>query len=135
MLQTTSEVLSFGRELEEDAARFYEELAKKDAGNKDTWLANAAENRKYVKQVERAYYSVITDALEGCFAFKIDPDKYKFSVAGKETVKKAIEIEEKIVAFYTDAAEQSKTLMADVPRALALVGKKHQARQESLKAM
>jgi len=48
---------------------------------------------------------------------------------------KAIEIEEKIIKFYSDAAEQSKSLMADVPRAFKMVAKKRANRQSTLKAL
>ena len=135
MLQTTSEVLSFGRKLEEDLAGFYEELSRRYGKDKDIWLEFASENRKYIAQVERAYYGVISDALEGCFAFELDPDKYTFTAKLNDTasyaeaLKKTIEIEEKMVSFYTDAAAQSKALMADVPRALALVARKRKTRR------
>ena len=135
MLQTTSEVLSFGRKLEEDLAGFYEELSRRYGKDKDIWLEFASENRKYIAQVERAYYGVISDAIEGCFAFELDPDKYNFTAKLNDTasyaeaLKKTIEIEEKMVSFYTDAAAQSKALMADVPRALALVARKRENRR------
>jgi hypothetical protein len=37
-----------------------------------------------------------------------------------------------MVHFYSDAAEQSKSLMADVPRAFKMVAKKRNLRKEKL---
>jgi len=52
-----------------------------------------------------------------------------------DAIKKAIEIEEKILKFYIDAAEQSKSLMADVPRSFKLVAKKRERRLFTLKSL
>jgi hypothetical protein len=46
----------------------------------------------------------------------------------------AAKIEEKMVAFYKEAASQSKALMADVPRAMQLVAKKRAERLERLES-
>jgi hypothetical protein len=46
-----------------------------------------------------------------------------------------MEIEEKIIKFYSDAAEQSKSLMADVPRAFRMVAKKRGRRQSTLQSL
>ena len=139
-INTASAAISFARELEESGARFYEGLAQEYPQNKDLFLSLATENRKNVAQVERAYYSVISDAIEGCFAFNITPEKYVLKTelpAGgyAGAVKRAIEIEETMVTFYSEAAEQSKCLLADVPQALALIGRKRNARQTTLKSL
>ena len=141
MLQTTSEVLSLGRKLEGDSATFYEELSKRYAKDKDVFLSFARENGKNVAQVDRAYYGVITDAIEGCFAFKIDPDNYVLNTelpekaSYPEALKRAIEVEEKMIEFYSVAAQQSKSLMADVPRAMAIIARKRDSRKEALKSL
>jgi len=44
-------------------------------------------------------------------------------------------MEEKILKFYSVAAEQSKHLMADVPRSFNLVAKKRNERISKLKAI
>jgi len=71
-LRTASETLSFIRELEEKAAKFYEDLAKRFPANESDFLAFAKENRKYNKQIQMAYQSVISDAIEGCYAFDLE---------------------------------------------------------------
>ena len=78
ILHTCSETISFAKELENKSAKFYEELSQKYAKDKDVFLSFARENGKYVVQIERAYYGVITDAIEGCFAFAVNPDEYTF---------------------------------------------------------
>jgi hypothetical protein len=72
------------------------------AKDKDVFLSFAKENRKNVVQTERTYFGVISDAIEGCFAFDVEPGKYTVEmVLGKnvsysDALGKAIEIEEKI---------------------------------------
>ena len=139
-LNTASSVISLARELEETSALFYEGLAVQYPANEETFTGYAKENRKFIKQFETAYYGVITDALEGCFAFKIKPDKYELKLdAGSgqninEATDRAIQIEDTMWHFYTDAAEQSKSLMADVPRVFSLIAKKIVVRKQQLES-
>ncbi|MHC1564672.1 MAG: hypothetical protein ACXQTF_05040, partial [Candidatus Hecatellaceae archaeon] len=70
MLNTASAVVSFVINVEEETAKFYENLAQKYLEGKDAFLSFSKENRKNKVLVERAYYGVITDALEACFSFK-----------------------------------------------------------------
>jgi hypothetical protein len=140
-IHTTSEGISLARKLENDSASYYEALAKKYPEKAETFQNFAKENKKNIVNTERCYYGVITDAIEGCFAFNIEPEKYEFdpSVAKNATlpasIKKALEIEDKIIQYYTDAAEQSKSIMADVPRCFALIAKKRAARVAALKSL
>jgi hypothetical protein len=141
IINTCSGAISFAKELENGSAKFYEDLAQRYTKEKDLFLSFAKENGEYITQIERAYYGVITDAIEGCFAFNIDPEKYSFKTELSEktglsdALKSALEIEEKMVHFYSDAAEQSKALMADVPRAFRLVVKKRDARKSKLMSL
>lgn len=136
-LNTASSTISFARKLEEDSARFYQNLALKFPDKKDAFIAFAAENKKYIAQVERSYYSVISDAIEGCFAFKINPAEYELNSVVTNTyqdaLKQAGEIEDRIIRFYTDAAAQSACLLADVPRTMSQIAKKRAARVLKLK--
>lgn len=139
-LQTASSVISFARELEEDSAKFYQELAQRYPQNEDTFLTFAKENKKFVVQTERAYYGVISDAIEGCFAFDLDSEKYTMEIVLTESteqadaVGKALKMEEMITKFYTDAANQSESLMADVPRTFKLIAKKRGERAAKLES-
>ncbi len=140
-LQTSSAVVSFAKKLEEQAANFYEKSAQRYAECKDSFRSFAKENKKNVVQIERAYYGVISDAIESCFAFEIESDEYEgeTSLEDKasyaEALAKAIEIEEKTMRFYEDAAEQSQSLMADVPRAFVRIATKRGERIAKLKAL
>jgi hypothetical protein len=140
-LQTASSVISFARELEEDSAKFYQELAQRYPQNEDSFLAFAKENKKFVVQTERAYYGVISDAIEGCFAFDLDSEKYTMEIVLTESteqadaVSEALKIEQMITKFYTDAANQSESLMADVPRTFKLIVKKRGERAAKLESL
>jgi len=140
-ISTCSGAISLSRELENGSAKFYEELSKKFEKDKDLFLGFAKENAKYITQIERAYYGVITDAIEGCFAFDLNPEDYQMKTAPSKdatysnALKEALAIEEKILEFYRVAAEQSKHLMADIPRNFTLVAKKRNERIPKLKAL
>jgi len=140
-INTASATISFARKLEEDSAKFYEDLSQRYPKSKDTFLSFVKENRKNVVQIERAYYGVISDALEGCFAFNLNPDEYTLNTerakaaSFSEALDQAVEIEERIIKFYSDAAEQSKSLMADVPRAFTLVAMKRESRELKIKSL
>ena len=140
-LQTASATISFALKLEDESAKLYEDLSKRYTKDEDVWLSFATENRKNAVQIERAYYGVITDAIEGCFAFDIEPAAYTFentlaeNVSYADALVKAVEIEEKIGKFYSDAAEQSKSLMADVPRVFMMIAKKRNFRVAKLRSL
>jgi rubrerythrin len=129
-LNTASAVISFARGLEEDGIRLYEGLAQQYPQDKETWLALVKENKKNIAQVERAYYEVITDALEGCFSFEMSTDEYTFKSELEEgasyadALNQALAMENRIIEFYSEAAKQSKSLLADVPRAFTMVAKR-----------
>jgi rubrerythrin len=141
MINTCSGAVSFARELENKSAAFYKNWAESTEGDKEVLLSLAKENAKFVTQVERAYYGVITDAFEGCFAFDMDAEEYTIetdlpdNATHGEALSKALKMEETIVRFYTVAAEQSKSLMADVPRAFTLIVKKRANRPSTLQSL
>ncbi len=141
IINTCSGAMSFAKELENESAKFYQNLSQRSVKDKDVFLSFVKENGEYITQIERAYYGVITDAIEGCFAFHINPEEYaiRMDLAEKanysEALGRALEIEEKIIKFYTDAAEQSKSLMADIPRAFKMVVKKRSNRYSTIKSL
>jgi len=141
ILNTASATVSFAKKLEDESATFYEDLARRYAKDEDSFLSFAKENKKNVTQIQRTYYGVITDAIEGCFAFNIDSEAYviETTLAGNasysDALDKAIKLEEKIGKFYLDAAEQSKPLMADLPRLFVLIAKKRDSRIAKLKEL
>jgi rubrerythrin len=141
IIHTASEGITLARKLENESAQFYEGLAKKYAPDAETFLSFARENKKNIAQIERAYYGVITDAIEGGYAFNLDTDKYTLQTVISEKakyadiLKQAAAMEGQITGFYTEAAEQSRALMADVPRTFLLVVKKRDSRKAKLQEL
>jgi rubrerythrin len=140
-LNTASAIISFARNLEEDSARCYEALARRYVKEEATFLSFARENRRNIAQIERTYYGVITDAIEGCFAFDIDPEEYAVpdnlaeKMSHAEALDGMLEMEDRIIKFYADAAGQSKVLMADVSRVFGIVVRKRKDRKTRLEAL
>jgi len=137
-LHTASETIRFIGGLEERAAAFYEELAEKFPDRRELFLALANESRKYVQQVQRTYQSVISDAIEGCFAFDLDTENFVLDTelshgeSLSEAAGKALAMEERILQCYRVGAEQSGPLLADVPRSFKSIVKKRQGRLDQL---
>lgn len=137
-LNTASAVMGFARKLEEDEAKFFETLAQRYPAQAQSWSSFIKENMRYASDVERAYYGVISDALEGCFTFKIMPDDYAFNSVlpnastAAEITNLVISAENKITRFYNEAAAQSKSLLAEIPRVFTLVAKKRSNRKQKL---
>jgi len=140
-LNTSASVISFAKQLEADSAAFYEKVAERYPKAAGLFLAFSKENNKYIVMIQRAYYGVITDAIEGCFAFSVETDKYTFArepakeLGYTDALNQAIDMEQKLISFYTDAAEQSKAFMADVPRTFLIVAKKRTDRKDKLGAL
>jgi rubrerythrin len=141
-LNTASAVISFAKELEENSIKYYENLIQKYPQDKETFLAFIKENKKNVVLVQRVYYEVITDAIEGCFAFEgLNTDNYSFSIelpkdaSYSDVLEKARKIEEKIQKYYSDSSKVSKSLMADIPRVFEGVAKKRDKRKIELKSL
>ncbi len=128
-LQTASEAITFLKQLEKQSADFYEYLEKHYEEQGSLFSGFAKENGKNIINIERTYYGVITDALEGCFAFDIDTELYKIDdkivAEGNfiNVLSQAIQLETIIRQFYIDAANQSRCLMADVPRVMDRIAK------------
>ncbi len=139
-LNTASQAISFLKELEMKSAAFYESLAQKYSGEESVFLGFAKENRKNISNIERTYFGVITDALEGCFAFDIDPTLYELQMSASkgdyaEDLAAALEMEARITKFYVDAATQSRCLMADIPRVMDRIARARGERQKKLQAL
>ena len=140
-LNTASAVISFAKELEENSIKYYEKLIQKFPKDSEAFLSFIKENKKNIVLVQRVYYEVISDAIEGCFSFEgLDTDNYSFGIELPKDVNyldvlvKATKIEEKIQKFYLDSAEVSKSLMADIPRTFERIAKKRDKRKIILKS-
>ena len=139
-LNTASESISFLREIETSSAAFYQSMAELHKAHEQLFLGLEKENKRFITDIQRTYYGVITDALEGCYAFDLDPSQYEISnptAKGPlaEDLATALDMEGRITRLYADAAAQSKGLMADVPRVMERVVKSRTKRQEKLMEM
>lgn len=141
MLHTASEVISLARNLENESAKFYEDISILHKQNKDVFLGYSKENVKNIKQIERAYYGTASDAMEGTFAFNVEEKNYALEtgLSGNQgyadALKRAINIEKVIARFYSDAAGQSQSFMADVPRVFKLMARERAERIERLESI
>ena len=141
LLHTTSEIISLAKKLENESAEFYEQISGQYEKDGAAFLSFSKENKKNVKQVERVYYGIISDALEGTFAFDLEKDKYSLDTDPDKNkgypgiLGKALSIEKLITGFYSDAAGQSQSLMADISRVFKLLARKRAERIEKLESL
>jgi hypothetical protein len=138
-LNTAAAVIRFATEVEEKSAKFYDDCAKRYRENAETFLSFVRENKKNVVFVKRAYYGVISDALEACFSFEgLKADEFLFKVEFDEKadlsdiLDMSLGMEDKIQKFYQKAGELSEKLLADVPRALKKIAEKREERKNKL---
>ena len=141
-LQTASQVIRFSGELEDASAKFYEGVAQRYKEHQEMFLSLARDNQKNKLLIQRVYHEVISDALETGFSFEgLCADEYVLEVhvvEGKSLpglVKKALNMEAKIGRFYLDAANLSKSFLADVPRAFERMAKRRDERKEKLQSL
>jgi rubrerythrin len=139
---TASAVISLAVKLEEDSAAFYEQLAERWADISEIFTSFSTQNKKNKTAVQRSYYGVISDALEGCFAFTdLDTEDYLINTnlsrdeSYADCLHRATEIEDRIIAFYLDAAKPAKSLLADVPRTFERIASKRKERLLKLKEL
>ena len=138
LINTTSEVISVARQLENDSSAFYAAESARYPNLSEVLSAFSRENLKNIKQIEQTYYGVITDAIEGCFAFNLETGSYILDTSLKNNtdlplfVAQAIQIEDQIRRFYLEAGGQAKSLMADISRSFMLSAKKRKERLAQL---
>jgi hypothetical protein len=141
ILHTTSEVISLAKKLETDTADFYDKMSQKYPEGSEEFNSFVKENKKNIVNTERTYFGVITDAIEGGYAFNLESDDYVIDTGLADgtnyldAMQKAIEVEKKMVDFYKISSEQSQGLMADVPRAFKLLSQKKSQRLLKLESM
>ena len=141
ILHTASEGVTLAKKLETESAQFYEDLAKRYDTCAEAFHAFAKENRRNIDDIQRTYYGVITDAIEGGFCFDLNEDNYALEVEVSRgaslamALTKAVAMEQQIIKFYNDAAEQSRPLMADLPRAFDRVVRRRSERIPKLKSL
>jgi len=140
-LHTASEGIAYAKSLEQDSKAFYELLEERFSESADVFRAFATQNERNWKNTQRAYYGVISDAIEGAYSFDLDADAHAIEAnvpdccSLTEAVDVAVRVEEAIAEFYEEAARQSEGLLADVPRMFRLLTKGHRKRIAELQAL
>ena len=131
MLNTASALIEYYTKYEDKIKDFYEKLAKDERCSQDKsfFESMAKGNEKHRQEVLRAYYEVITDAIEACYIKAIDETKYEVDteitpdMTYADIVKKAIQVEEKSRDFCTEAYKSTSGLLADISVAFKMVSK------------
>ena len=139
-LNTASAAVRFAKQLEDDSRDLYERASERYPEWQSVLAPFIRENKRNVGSIDRAYIGVVSDALDTQFAFEgIDTDDYGLVIdlpgAPDEIAAVLAANEETVIAFYRAAAESSRDLLADVPRALDRIASKRSRRAESLRAL
>ena len=141
-INTAAALITYISKIEQESAMLYEKLAKKHEELRETFLSFVKENKKNETNIKRAYYSVISDALEACFSFgglnadnSLSQPIVDEGTSLSEVLRFSIDLEERIEKFYSKAANQSKALMADLPRVLEHVAKLRNKRRMKLRVL
>jgi hypothetical protein len=137
---TAASVITHVSKIELDSAKLYEQWGKLHEKLRDSFEAFAKANRKNEQRVKRAYYSVVSDALETGFCFKeiradiVIPEVSK-GASVSEVLNRAVALEKEIREFYGKAANSSRALLADVSRQMEKVSQERTRRVEQLQSM
>ncbi len=143
MLNTASGLIEYYTKYEDRIKSFYETLAEDErcAANKELFKSMAEGNEKHKKEVLRAYYEVITDAIEACYIRSLDETKYEVDteitpeMTYADILRKAVGIEEKSGGFCAEAYRCTSGLLADISVAFRRVSRWKAKRAEKLKEL
>ena len=139
-LNTASAAVRFAKQLEDETRDLYERVSDRYPDWQPALAPFIRENKRNVGSIDRAYIGVVSDALDTQFAFEgIDTDDYELATdlsgSPEEVATVLASNEETIIAFYRAAAESSRDLLADVPRAFDRISSKRSRRAEALRAL
>ena len=137
---TAASVITYVSKIELDSAKLYEQWGKLHEKLRDPFESFAKANKKNEQRVKRAYYSVVSDALETGFCFKdlradIVIPEFSKGASVSEVLNLAAKLEEEIQDFYVKAANSSRALLTDVSRAMEQAARVRKARLEKLRSM
>jgi len=135
---TASAVVNFAAQLEAASASLYEAIARTHEKEQNILTELAKENAKNERLVTRTYNEVVSDALETGFSFEgLDLSDYTvdYRLENKsysEAVRMALTNEEEAQRFYQIAAEESKSLLADLPKMFEKLARQRKDRKALL---
>lgn len=139
-LNTASAAVRFAKQLEDESRDLYERVSERYPEWQSALAPFIKENKRNVGSIDRAYIGVVSDALDTQFAFEgIDTDDYVLVTDLPDSPDQVLEglaaNEETILAFYRAAADSSRDLLADVPRAFDRIVSKRSRRAEILRVL
>ena len=139
---TAAAIISFCERLQDDSARFYEELARRFPEHRRAFEGYAQRCERDKTQIQRTYQETVTDALETGYSFEgLNLQEYvvDLSLAPNADLNAAIDVavalEKRAIAFYEDVARRSQSLLATIPRAFERVAQRRSERLSELEAM
>ncbi len=139
---TAAAIISFCERLQDDSARFYEELARRFPEHRRAFEGYAQRCERDKTQIQRTYQETVTDALETGYSFEglnLQEHVVDLSLAPDADLNAAIDVavalEKKAIAFYEDVARRSQSLLATIPRAFERVAQRRSERLKELEAM
>jgi hypothetical protein len=137
-LNTSASLISFVSKIEEKSTAFYSQLALQHEVYALLFSSFVKENSVFDRNIKRAYYNVVSDALETGFCFDITVDERLIApstspdIPSGVALQRCIELEDSMTVFYIEAARQSKVLLSDVSRAMDRVVRSRQERKRKL---
>jgi hypothetical protein len=139
-LNTAAAVIAYVFKIEQETADFYETWAQKYDECYEIFLSFVKDNKKNEKNIKRAYYGVVSDALETNFCFEglrvdLTIPQVGQEASPSEVLKTSLDLERSIRAFYEEASAVSRALLADVTRVMDRVAKSRKVREEKLRSM
>ena len=143
-LTTVSSVLNFYERLEDQTAKFYEELAKNDRYSEgvEMFLDLAKDSRRQKDRVLRAYRECVTDILEVGFSLSgLREADYQFEketgrdASFQDILRYAINMEETSRRFCQDVSRRSKALLADISREFERAAERKEERKSKLESL
>jgi len=143
-LTTVSSVLNFYERLEDQTAKFYEELAKNDRYSEgvEMFLDLAKDSRRQKDRVLRAYRECVTDILEVGFSltglrevdYQLKRELNRDASLG-DVLRAAIDLEENGRRFCQDVSRRSKALLADISREFERAAERKEERKSKLESL
>ena len=134
MLNTAASVISYVSKVEDESARFYTVVSQKDRSIGKLFSEFPRENKKYETNVKRAYYNMVSDALETGFCFQDLNDDIRIpdpnvQVDRSVLLNASLQLETALLQFYRKAALAAKSLLGDLSRAMANVVRSREKRK------
>jgi transcriptional regulator of met regulon len=139
VLQTTSQLLSKHQDIEEKMADLSNSLAEKHPAHAQVFEKLAKDSLRHRDMALRAYREGVTDAFEvGFLANPLNPDEYVLKEPEgsiSEDAGTMISNMEIVIRFCVDAANNSSTLLPDVPETFMRLVKRKKRSIENLERL